>query len=308
MDLLLESGACVNDEANVYGMPLHVAAKGDHMDIARLLLRNEAALNDEDGNGNTPLTCAIVEGHLAMAELLLNAGADLNKRISEFELSALDIAGQTGREDAIRLLIKHGADVNHAASNGSAALHTAADSGKVGAIHVLVEAGADLEAGPGKPLHYAAGAGYLDTGVWPEAVLALLNLGAEVNSPTEYSGQTALHCVAAKAGQRGTVEAVDLLLRRGADETIVSRHGKTALESIGTRSVSRSLRVPGDDERVRSLLTRAPANRAWRRRGLLVLCRAHPDRLRLEGDLAGLAAKVFGLVEAGVFRKIVLYL
>ncbi len=63
------------------------------------------------------------------------------------------------------------------------------------------------------------------------------------------------------------------------------------------------LRVPEHEQRVRNLLARAPADRAWRRRGLMVLCRAHPDRLRLEGALAGLAAKRSCLVEAGVFRR-----
>ena len=35
-----------------------------------------------------------------------------------------------------------------------------------------------------------------------------------------------------------------------------------------------------DVERVRELLANAPADRAWRRRGYLVLCRAHPDRVQ----------------------------
>lgn len=98
---------------------------------------------------------------------------------------------------------------------------------------------------------------------------------------------------------------VDLLLRWGADETIITRQGKTPRELVNTRRIH--MKVPGDDECVLSLLARAPANRAWRRRGLLVLCRAYPDRVKLDGDLASLAARVFGLVEVGVFRKIVLY-
>ncbi len=208
------------DEADDYGMPLHVAAEGDHLEIARLLLRKGAEVNVD--NCYTPLSLAIDKGHLAMAELLLTAGADLTQRVTEFELSALDIAARTDREDSIRLLIKHGADVNLGAPNGSSALRAAAEAGKVGAIHVLVGAGADIEAGGSKPLHYAAGAGYLDGGVYPEAVLALLNLGAAVNARDD-GGETALHLAAATAPQQGSVEAVDLLLRRGADETIVSR-------------------------------------------------------------------------------------
>lgn len=306
VDLLLENGASVDDDKDDYGTPLHVAAGGGKIEIARLLLREGADVDAIDRNDSTPLTHAIEKGHLAMAEALLAAGAGLTSRHTEFEMSALDLAATTDRDDVVRLLIEYGAEVNLAASNGCTALHFAAETNKVGAIHVLVEAGADLQAGANKPLHCAAGAGYLSDGVWPEATLALLNLGAEVNARTNLGKETALHHAASKAGRQGAVEVVRLLLRWGADETIVCTRGKTAAEWIGTRRVF--TKVPGDDERVRGLLARAPADRAWRRRGLLVLCRAYPDRLRLDGDLASLAARVFDLVDFRVFRKIVLYL
>ena len=45
--------------------------------------------------------------------------------------------------------------------------------------------------------------------------------------------------------------------------------------------------VPEDVGRVRELLVNAPADRAWRRRGYLVLCRARPDRLRQIHESSG---------------------
>lgn len=39
-----------------------------------------------------------------------------------------------------------------------------------------------------------------------------------------------------------------------------------------------------DVNRLRKLLARAPADRAWCRRGLLILCRAFPGKARLESD------------------------
>lgn len=200
------------------------------------------------------------------------------------------------------MLMDHGMEVNLAAAFGTA-LHWAAKANSANAIDVLVGAGADIQArtmSGSSALHCAA------EEASPEASLALLNLGAEVNAQTD-SGETALHHAAATVGQRrDTVQVVDLLLRWGADETIVSKQGKTAADRIRTRRLFRT--EPGDDERARSLLTRAPADRAWRRRGLLVLCHAHPDRLQLGGDLAGLVARVVGWKELGVFRMIVLYL
>lgn len=307
VDLLLERGASPDEDEDDYGTPLHVAAEDDRREIAALLLGKGADVDAEDGNHTTPLTRAMEKGHYAMVEILINSGVDLAHRVSEFELSALDLAAYQDRDDFVRLIIEHGADVNAAASNGCTALHRAAEANRVGVIHLLAEAGADLDAGDSKPLHYAAGFGFMYDIVSPEAVLALLNVGAEVNAQTRY-GETALHKAASRAGQHGSAEAVKLLLRWGADETIVSARGKTAADNVGARRRFGREAGDDDDELVRTLLARAPADRAWRRRGLLVLCRAYPDRLQLEGDLAGVAAKVFGLVEVGVFRKIVLYL
>ncbi len=72
---------------------------------------------------------------------------------------------------------------------------------------------------------------------------------------------------------------VDQLLRSGADETILDEWGETAADAVA-RDVGEEYRVAEDEERVHKLLADAPADRAWRRRGYLVMCRAHPDRVQ----------------------------
>lgn len=72
---------------------------------------------------------------------------------------------------------------------------------------------------------------------------------------------------------------VDLLLRWGADEMIVKKTGNTDLDVLGIR-VEEHNSLAGDAERVRELLASAPIDRAWRRRGYLVLCRSHPDGVK----------------------------
>ena len=72
---------------------------------------------------------------------------------------------------------------------------------------------------------------------------------------------------------------VDALLRAGADETIVDSHGFKASDLVGLE-VAEEERLAEDFERVSELLANAPADRAWRRRGYLVLCRAHPHRVQ----------------------------
>ena len=140
---------------------------------------------------------------------------------------------------------------------------------------------------------------------------------------------------------------VDYLLRAGADETIVGENGLEASDLIGA-AVEEEERLVEDFERVRKPLANAPADRAWRRRGyLLLLCHAYPDRvqqnrtvisgthhadtawttsIRAElaragrgtgdiavgeatgGDWAVVVAKALSLQEEGIFQTIVGYL
>ena len=111
--------------------------------------------------------------------------------------------------DAVRALIKQGADVNAAQGDGMTALHWAAEKGDVALAKVLVTAGARLTAttrhGAYTPLHVAARTGR------GAAVAALLDAGADVNTVTA-TGATALH----EAAGAGSVAAVEALLAHGA--------------------------------------------------------------------------------------------
>ncbi|CAN0497377.1 unnamed protein product, partial [Scytosiphon promiscuus] len=69
-------------------------------------------------------------------------------------------------------------------------------------------------------------------------------------------------------------KVVDLLLRYGADETVMDKLSKRAADVIGLK-VEEGIRLADEVELVRKLLSNAPADRVWRRRGLPVLCRAY---------------------------------
>ncbi len=56
---------------------------------------------------------------------------------------------------------------------------------------------------------------------------------------------------------------VDVLLRPGADETIVDTFGETAADVVAVQ-VEEGDRLADDVERARRLLANAPADRAWR--------------------------------------------
>eukprot|EP00752_Nemacystus_decipiens_P011488 g10200.t1 len=166
-----------------------------------------------------------------------------------------------------RKLVAAGAEIGDA-------LHEAVGGGNGGiakdlAVEVLIEAGAGPDARNTSgcaPLHFAA---TVNTNL--QAVLALLRHDAK-----DKGGETPLHVAARQALAATAWEVVDALVRSGAEENIVDNEGYTS-ELLVT-----SCNDPRMDERAKrvcGLLANAPADRAWRRQGYLVLCRAHLDRL-----------------------------
>ena len=108
-------------------------------------------------------------------------------------------AAMRGDVEAVRTLIKQGADVNAAQGDGMTALHWAAETGNIELAQVLVTAGANTSAvtrrGSHTPLHVAARAGR------GAVVKALLDAGADANAKTS-SGATALHQAAGAGSLR----------------------------------------------------------------------------------------------------------
>ncbi|CAM9872900.1 unnamed protein product, partial [Ectocarpus fasciculatus] len=165
---------------------------------------------------------------------------------------------------------------------GRTALHWAAWA-NASAIDLLVEAGANLEAKGGvdeaTPFHFAAGQGGNAA-----AIEALARHGADVHAQEKHSGRTPLHIAARNCQIECSWETVDALLKAGADETRLDYQGQTPLDFLEATIDAADDNYPEAEEHTRSLLVNAPkdrAQRAWSRRSLFVLCRAHPDRVRL---------------------------
>lgn len=200
--------------------PLHTAAAVDEPSserIMRALLRaadgtgfkaDKDAINEQ---GFTPLQVAAKYGHAAQVGVLLSAGADTTIRRGQPDhvwdhsddrlvgLSALDMAATLGHVEVIKVMLDHGVDANFAHSEtGSTALHEVANapSGRVTATKLLVGA------------------------------------GVEINKQTVY-GETALHWAAIRGARAGSADAVDALLRCGADETLLDNEDATAFDGVG---------------------------------------------------------------------------
>ncbi|CAM9315754.1 unnamed protein product [Ectocarpus fasciculatus] len=117
-----------------------------------------------------------------------------------------------------------------------------------------------------------------------EALRVLLRNGANPNKAGD-NGSMPLH-LAAHEQTPGVAEVVDLLLRWGASETAVDKDGNTAAAIFQELAIHRP---DATEERDRALvlLARAPADRAWRRRGWVVMLRARSETKRLAAHRQG---------------------
>ena len=140
---------------------------------------------------------------LAAMVTAASVGAAVNAPVAD--------AASRGDKDAVRALLKDGADVNAPQGDGMTALHWAAERGDLDLTNLLVYGGANVSAvtriGQYTPLHIAARSG--SAGV----VKALVDARSNVNAPSSPSGATALHLAASS----GSVEAVRVLLDAKAD-------------------------------------------------------------------------------------------
>ena len=121
-------------------------------------------------------------------------------------------AARRGELEAVRELIRRGADVDGVRGDGMTALHFAAERGHAEVARALIDAGAAVGAGTriGRyaPLHLAARGGH------GTIVARLLEAGADPNAATTNSGVTTLHLAAGTVNGAATVTA---LLEHGAD-------------------------------------------------------------------------------------------
>ncbi|CAB1109484.1 unnamed protein product [Ectocarpus sp. CCAP 1310/34] len=292
---LLAAGACPN--ARFGGeegyAPLHVASSRGHVGILTTLLSFGAHRDAVDNRGARPLHHAIAEDRVAATEALLVAGALGATPEDSSSFRPLVLAACKGSIDIINVLLKHGVDVNSRDDVvGATALHAAANCASgASAVHALVDAGAEINVqrkDGGSPLHYAAASRASSSPSSPfETILALLQRGASVNQVHSGTAQTPL-LLACQHRPRGLGSVVDLLLRWGGDDTVVGGDGRTASELLeldqhhhATETEHHQCHLEQDDEigRARTLLSRAKEDRAWRRRCLPVMLRAHQQRV-----------------------------
>lgn len=148
MKLMLADGHDINAVATYCGgTALNTAAGYGFIRSVELLIGAGADLNATDKNDLTPLMSACSLGKTKgsrVAMRLIQAGADVNYvRVSD-EMTALKFAVTSCPADVIQALIDHGAEVDGPADTDQTALMLAARYNNVEALKVLVKNGADV--------------------------------------------------------------------------------------------------------------------------------------------------------------------
>jgi len=227
---LLARGADPNAREGVHGQSaLMWAVAGRHADVVRLLLaaHADARARTKSWNQRMLLCCQLYGGDHETEATVAMGG-----------YTPLLFAAQYGDVESTRLLLAAGADVNDAAPDGASAVVIAAHAGQSDVGTVLLEAGANANAaGAGyTALHIAAARGDV------ALATALLAHGADPNArvfkgtPTKrvrsghaldqrMLGATPF-ILAAGSGQ---LEVMKLLVAKGADPSLSTQDGRTAL-------------------------------------------------------------------------------
>jgi ankyrin repeat protein len=245
---LIDAGAEFTYPLDSGFTPLCFAVREGQMDAARVLLKAGADVNGgmqprKPGGknvrtGTSPLILAVENGHFDLAVALLDAGADPNDERSGFTpLHTMTWvrkpnrgdgddgdpppigSGKLGSLDLVKKLVEHGADVNRRLKSGKSGTGQLSRTGATpfllaavtddaAYMRLLVELGADPllgNADNATPLMAAAGLGTLapseEAGTEDEALEAvqfILKLGADINA-VDKNGETAMHGAAYKS-------------------------------------------------------------------------------------------------------------
>ena len=129
--LLLDRGADANAQTHLeygYSGPLHGAAGGGDVELARLLIKHGAVVDLGDRWGCAPLHGAAECGHVEMVEFLLDNGARVNGQ-GFHRQKPLHYAARAGHLDVVKTLVRHGAEVNVQRKDGSTPLSRALEEG-----------------------------------------------------------------------------------------------------------------------------------------------------------------------------------
>ena len=225
----------------IYATPLHYAAYFGHFEIVQILLENGARLRERNLLGETALCIAIKKGHCQIFKYLIQKGADID--VWREMCGPVIIAIIHSQIDVLKLLLKHGAEVNFQHFEYRTPLQYAIKNQNLEMIHELLTHDANpnfsnenqmrfpalkqaLKTGNLEIIKLLVNSGAIGACFLYEAIKStnaidnvkmLLQFGLEVNGTHEDIPfeRTPLHIAIIK--DYGNLEIVTLLIQYGAD-------------------------------------------------------------------------------------------
>jgi len=226
--------------------PLCAAACKGHAEIVEYLLKHGAQPDimtiERETRGNVqyfPLYLACGKGFRAIVEILLRYKNMFDINLTQQQGYNVVIgACMMGNQDPelLRMILDHGANVNHLDPKGGSAMFLCAQHGRPDFMDILFQYGASASPRPpvghnsskarnSDPIHIATSRNNIS------AIRVLLAHGADVNAQIASSGATPLIL----AAYTGHLDAVKLLLENGAYVNVKDAEGQTALHKIFDR-------------------------------------------------------------------------
>lgn len=186
--------------------------------------------------GPIPLHNAALCNDPYAIRLLIKHGFDVNAKddIWTKGRAPLHIAIQQKASSAIQVLIDHGADANAKDGDGITPLHIAAQSYDLSMVQTLIDHKGDVDVKDNfgrTPSHHAVMAGSSVAAV-VAVTETLLEHQTDINNVRDGDGETLLHYVAMKGDLHPHPSLVAALINRGADVAAVNRSLKTPLHYL----------------------------------------------------------------------------
>jgi cytohesin len=210
---------------------LQFAAHTGQIAVCKLLVDRGAEVYTNPANTYPPVILAKWKKHQDVVDYFLNEIPDKADGTNHLGV-AINLAAREGWIDIVRKHIEidpH--SVHYRGWIGDTPLHWPAHNGHIEIVRLLLKNGADptqheINWIGGTPLHWASERE-------PEICQMLIDAGADVNAQvsrpgSHHLGGTPLHWCARQP--EDCAEAIEVLLKNGADPTILDAFGKTALD------------------------------------------------------------------------------
>ena len=232
---LLQAGANPNIKDNKGKTATHYAAVSVcSKETLQALLNCGADITITDIQNRTALMIACIMGNEDAIIVLLTAGTNPNA-VDSCSYTCLHFAVEGGCSiEAIHAIIDHGADVNATTIANVTALMFAIWKRSVSVINILLRAGANpnIANDDGCTCLHEAVIEYLSE----EILQVLNNHGADVNT-RDKKNQTALML----ASEKGNTDAMNVLLKAGADPNIPDASGNTCFNYAIVRNCGKEM-------------------------------------------------------------------